>query len=83
MHRIHKKEGDVVSNQWRHNTEIAAEAVTILDLVTALVNNLGVTKKGRLKVYSDCKVTCDILTLNKIKESQLVLDVGSIISKIV
>ena len=69
-------------NQWKPNTVMAAEALTILDLVATVVSNLGAKKKGKLKVCTDCKVTCDVLMLDRIKASQFVLDGGGIISKI-
>ena len=62
--RINKSEGGIASNQWKYNTAMAAEALTMLDLVATVVNNLGATKKGLLKVHTDCKVTCDNLMLD-------------------
>ena len=83
VYLINKSEGAVVSNQWKHNTAMAAEALTIFDLVATVVRNLGATKKGKLKVCTDCKVICDVLMLDRIKSSQFALDGGGIISKIV
>ena len=54
-----------------------------LDLVTMVVKNIGVKEHGRLRVHTDCKVVCDLLTLKRIKASKLALDGGSTISKIV
>ena len=81
--RINKSDRVVVSNQWKHNVVMAAEALTMLDLVATLVSNLGATKKGRLKVHTECKVTCDVLMLDRTKASQFALDGGGMISKIV
>ena len=61
---------------------MAAEALIILDLVATVVRNVGAKQRGKFKVYTDCKVTCDVLTLDRIKASQFALDGGGIISKI-
>ena len=61
---------------------MAAEALIIFDLVATVVRNVGAKERGKLEVHTDCKVTCDVLTLVRIKASQFALDRGGTISKI-
>ena len=65
------------------NAAIAAEATTVLDLVTMVVKNVVANEHGRLKVQTDCKVVCDLLVSERTKSSQLILDGGSAIRKII
>ena len=76
-------ERSLISNQWINNTVMTTEALIMLDLVATVVRNIGAKERGKLKVCANCKVMCDVLTLDIIKASQFALDGGSIISKIV
>ena len=75
-------QNELVSNQCAHNTVIAAEAITTLDIVSTLVRNVGVIESGKLTACTDCKIVSDMLTLDRIKTSPFALDRGGIISKI-
>ena len=61
-YRINRCKSELVSNQWMHTTVIAAEAITMLDLVTAVVRNIVVNESGNLKACTDCKIVSDTLT---------------------
>ena len=68
-YRINRCKIELLSNQWIHNTVIAAEAITMLDLVTTVVRNVGVNESGKLKVFTNCKIVRDLLTSERIKAS--------------
>ena len=80
---INRCESELVSNEWTHNTVIAAEAITMLCLVKKIVRNVGVNESGKRKACTDCEIVSDMLTLDKIKASPFALDGGEIISKII
>ena len=80
--RINRCKNELVSNQWKQNTGLVAEAMTMTDLVIIVVKNTGVNEHGKLKVCADYKIVSDILLLDIIKASQFALDGGAIISKI-
>ena len=61
---------------------MAVDAIIVLDLVTIVVKNIGANESGKLKVFTDCKIASDVITLDRIKASQFALDGGGIISKI-
>ena len=61
---------------------VAAEALIMLDLVATVVRNIEAKEREKLKVFTDCKVTCDVLILDGIKASPFSLNGGGIISKI-
>ena len=73
-YRINKCKVVLISNQWINNTFIEAEALITLDLVTTVVRNIVTEEGGKLKLFTDCKITCDLLTLDRIKANQFALD---------
>ena len=64
------------------NADIATEAIAILDLACAVINNIGANESGKIKVHTDCKIVSDMLISDRIKASQLALDGSGTISKI-
>ena len=65
------------------NTAVASESLIILDLVQAVVKNIGKDIIGSSNMHADCKVVWELLTLDSLKTIQCVLDGGSIISRII
>ena len=68
-YRINRSKNKIVSNQWMQNVAIATEAITILDLVDTVINNIGGNESGKIAVCNDCKIVNDMLTLDRIKAS--------------
>ena len=54
----------------------------MLDFVDTVTNNIGANERGNVKVCTYYKIISDILTLDRMKASQLALCRGRIISKI-
>ena len=47
------------------------------------MKNVGSDDYGMLKMCADCEVVCDLLIIERLNVSQLELDGGSVISKII
>ena len=54
----------------------------MIDLAATVIRNIGAKQSGKLKVFTDCKAMCDVLTLDRTRASQFTLGRRGIISKI-
>ena len=52
-YRINRCKSELLSSQWMHNSVIVTETITTLDLITAVVRNIGANESGKLKKFTD------------------------------
>ena len=75
---IVSEESSMWSNKWKHNIDVTAEDLIVLDLVRIVAQNMMHGNEGALKIHLYCKVVWEILTTNRLKSSQCEMDGGFI-----
>ena len=83
VHECAPMSDSVRSRNWRKNKAMAAEAITLLDLVKAVEHNVRGYDEGKIITHIDCRKVWEFLTCEQVKSSQFAGDRGSIISKII
>ena len=68
---------------WNKYTSLAAEAEMLLGLVEAVEINMRGCDKGKITIRTGCRKAWEMIAANRLKESQLAGDGGSIVGRVI